>query len=333
MTDRSRGRAPTGTVPRLYQRAFEILAAQIERGTVPPGTRLYESAIAEQFRISRAPARQALAELERAGLVARGAGRGYLVQPGRGEPATISAADTGQVVPLLSASSWERIYQEVEEEIVARISFAGWRVNEAKLARHYDVSRTVARDVVGRLQQRGVVRKDERSRWYAPALTPDHIGELYELRWILEPVALAKAAPRLPAGFLSAMRTRIEDAMANARTLEGSTLDQLEEEMHVRLLGFCDHRTLLQAIAQPQSLLIAHRFLYRWTVRLFETEPFLPEHMEIVERLERGRVREATAALDHHLRVSRDRAIARVDLIVREFKAEDLPYLERLGSG
>lgn len=334
MTERSRHRATSGAVPRLYQRAFEILAGQIERGALQPGSRLLESAVAEQFGISRAPARQALAELARRGLVARSAGRGYTVctaSPAASDP-VVGEASPEESFRLLSSPSWERIYQEVEEEIVARISFAGWRVNEAKLARHYSVSRTVARDVVGRLQQRGVIRKDERARWYAPALTPDHIGELYELRWILEPVALAKAAPNLPPGFLAGMRAHLEHAIAHAHDIGGSTLDRLEEEMHVELLGFCGNRTLLQAIAQPQSLLIAHRFLYRWTTRLFDTEPFLPEHMEILQRLERGRVAEAAKALEHHLRVSRDRAVARVDVIVREFKAEDLPYLERLGT-
>jgi DNA-binding GntR family transcriptional regulator len=32
-------------------------------------------------------------------------------------------------------------------------------------------------------------------------MTPEHVGELYELRWLLEPVALEKAASRLPPSF------------------------------------------------------------------------------------------------------------------------------------
>ena len=56
--------------------------------------------------------------------------------------------------------------------------------------------------MVGRLQQRGVVQKDERARWFAPALTPEHVGELYELRWLLEPAALARAGPNLPDGLV-----------------------------------------------------------------------------------------------------------------------------------
>lgn len=334
MAGGSQDRIGTGAVPRLYQRAFEILAGQIERGTLRPGTRLLESAVAGQFGISRAPARQALGELERAGLVQRAAGRGYTVCEPAGPPAAQDAgASAEEQGRLMSSASWQRFYQEVEEEIVARISFAGWRVNEAKLARHYDVSRTVARDVVARLQQRGLVRKDDSSRWYAPALTPDHIAELYELRWLLEPVALDKAAPAVPPVFLAGMRDHLLDALANAGAIDGPTLDQLEQEMHVGLLGYCGNRTLLQAIAQPQSLLIAHRFLYRWTIRLFEVEPFLPEHLEIVERMQAGRIEEAAGALERHLRDSRDRAVARVDAIVREFNAEDLPYLERLAAG
>ena len=324
-------RVASGTAPRLYQRAFDILVRHIEQGEIPSGIRLLESNIAAQFGISRAPARQALAELERCGFVEKAPGRGYTVRPVTNpkrvaSPTRVTANDD---VRLASSSSWERIYGEVEGEIIARTSFASWRVNEAELARHYRVSRTVARDVIGRLQQRGVVRKDERSRWHAPALTPDHVGELYELRAILEPVALVKAAPNVPTGFVAGMRAHLEEAIASACEIDGSTLDELEQEMHVALLGRCGNRTLMQTITLAQSLLIAHRFLYRWTPRLFETEPFLPEHLKIVERLQTGSTAEAARSLEQHLRVSRDRAIARIAVVAREFDPDDLPYLER----
>lgn len=327
---------PSGAAPRLYERAFSIVAGQIAEGAIPAGTRLNESLIAAQFGISRAPARRALKELERQGRVAKAQGRGYVVlEPPSAAPREAGAGTESDIAPagdsrLVSLSSWERIYGEVENEIIARISFATWRVNEAELARFYGVSRTVARDVLGRLQQRGVIRKDERSRWYAPALTPEHIGELYELRAILEPVALVKAAPRLPAGLAQRLRASLEAAIAAADTIGGATLDRLEEELHVELLGYCGNRTLMQAITLQQSLLIAHRFLYRWTPRLFEREPFLPEHLDIVTHLEAGRITAAAAALDEHLRISHIRAIARVDAVVSQARPDELPYLERL---
>jgi DNA-binding GntR family transcriptional regulator len=322
-----------GAAPRLYQQVFDIVLAQISQGSLSKGTRLNESTLADQFKISRAPARQALVELERLGLLEKSAGRGYVVSASKNPEnavvgdAPVEAADDLRLTQL---SSWEKIYGEVESEIAARCSFAGWRVNETELARFYSVSRTVARDVVGRLQQRGIVQKDDRSRWIAPAMTPDHVGELYELRWLLEPVVLEKAAEHISPEFLREMRAHLETALENAAELTGPDLDRLEEELHVTLLSHCDNRTLMQAISLPQALLVAHRFLYQWMPRLFGTEPFLPEHLEIVERLQAGKVSDAASALKRHLQVSRDRAIDRITMVTRQVHPDDLPYLEKL---
>ena len=54
--------------------------------------------------------------------------------------------------------------------------------------------------------------------------------------------------------------------------------------------------------------------------------------MDIVQWLERGKVEKAAEVLAQHLHVSRERAIARIDVIVSEFRPDDLPYLERLES-
>ncbi|HEV7437393.1 MAG TPA: GntR family transcriptional regulator [Pseudorhizobium sp.] len=321
-----------GTVPRLYQQVFDIVSAQIGKGTLREGARLSETSLAAQFGISRAPARQALAELERRGLLGKASGRGYQVKRQKDAP-TAGEAPVGPPegeLRLTQASTWSRIYGEVESEIAARTSFAGWRVNETELARYYHVSRTVARDVVARLQQRGVVSKDERARWIAPAMTPDHVTELYELRWLLEPVALEKAAPHLPRDLLVAMRQRLEDAARDAGSLTGPDLDRLEEDLHVTLLGYSGNGPLMQAISLPQALLIAHRFLYRWMPRLYGAEPFLPEHLDIIDKLESGSTTEAADALRRHLQISRERAIDRIQRVTREVRPDDLPYLEKL---
>jgi DNA-binding GntR family transcriptional regulator len=329
--------ARAGSAPRLYERVIEILDSQIRQGTLAANAALTESAVAARFGISRAPARRALSELEQAGLIARAGTRGFVVAAGQRRRSGGRAGHNADGMPahdlkLVPQPSWERIYGAVESEIIARISFAGWRVNEAELARHYGVSRTVARDVLSRLQQRGVVQKDDRSRWSAPALSAEHVGELYEVRWILEPVALAKAAPNLPDGLLASLHRHLSEAMAHADEIGGETLDKLEHDLHVTLLGHCRNRALVQAITAPQSLIIAHRFLYRWTSRLFATEPFLPEHLEVIERLGAGRIADAASALEAHLRVSRDRAMARVNLIARGSQPDPLPYLEQLPS-
>jgi len=319
---------PLGPAPRLNTQIRDIVAARIAQGALAAGTHLHESQLATEFGISRAPARHALAALEAAGLVTKAAGRGYLVAAN--PPSVDYASDLSSpdpVVTVNSSASWERIYQEVENEIIARISFGSWRLSEVALASHYGVSRTVARDVVGRLQQRGLVRKDDGGRWYAPALTPEHIGELYEMRALLEPAALLKAVPNLPDGLLDTMSADLDAAIANAEVIGGDVLDQLENQLHFQLLSFCGQNTLMQAIIQHQSLLVAHHFLYRWTPKLFRSEPFLPEHREILDRLMAGRFEDASHSLKWHLQSSSARVIARVDLIQDEFRTEGISFL------
>jgi DNA-binding GntR family transcriptional regulator len=307
-----------------------MLAREIRNGLIAEGTRLTETAVAERFGISRAPARQALAELEELGFVRKAEGRGYDVQR------EMSVQTAGMImtpvidsVELQTLASWELIYPDVEIEVVSRTAIASWRINEALLARHYRVSRTVAREVVARLQERGIVRKDASARWVAPALTEKHINELYELRWVLEPLALERAVPNLPEGLLSRLRQNLEEAAA-AKQVSSERLDQFEQELHVDLLGRCDNQALLRAVSLPQALLVAHHFLYRRTADLFASEPFLPEHLKIFECLERQDVVGACDALTEHLKVSRHRAMLRIHAVAQTIKPADLPYLERL---
>ncbi|MEF2072240.1 GntR family transcriptional regulator [Consotaella aegiceratis] len=332
--DQSDGRI-SGTAPRLYERAFAILAEQIRTGALGAGQQLTETSIAERFGVSRAPARRALLELSHAGLVEKSDGRGYIVSDHSGQDGALAAdvdAPASPSVPppvrLLSQPSWQPIYDEVEEEIIARIAFGAWRLNEAKLALSYYVSRTVARDVVARLQQRGLLNKDDRSRWCAPALSPELVDDLYELRAILEPAALIKAAATLSPATLAGARAHLENAIALPE-VGVPLLDALEQELHVDLLRHCGNAPLIEAIAAPQSLLLAHRFLYRWTGDLFGQEPFLSEHLSIIAALERGDVAIAASLLREHLQVSSGRALARIDLIQKAATPHDLPYLER----
>jgi DNA-binding GntR family transcriptional regulator len=324
--------AASGPAPRLYERACGILATRIRSGELAPGERLLESRVASQFGISRAPARQALAGLEAAGLVTRSEGRGYVVRGAVGSLVdAVGAVAASGPIRLASTPSWERIYREVEQAIVARTPFTDWRVIESELARCYGVSRTVARDVIARLQQRGIVKKDSRSHWYAPALTPAYVGELYLMRSVLEPVALVAAMPAAPGCMVAEMRRNLDRAIARGPELGGADLDELEAELHVRLLGYCGNQTLMEAIRLYQSLLIAHSFLYRWGPRLYEVEPFLSEHLTVIELLEAGRIDEAARELGEHLRLSLDRAVARLDIVARDYRPSSLPYLVPLG--
>ena len=316
----------TGRAPRLHEQATAVLAQRIIAGQIAPDALLTETGVAAMLDISRAPARQALGALEALGLVRKAQGRGYLVcRTAEGEAPGIAA-----LPEIASRASWERIYDEVEAEIAARISFGSWRIIETDLAGHYHVSRTVVRDVLGRLQQRGILEKDERNHWVAPSLTPDRVRELYELRAILEPAALIRAADQVPETVKRRMIRDVEQALENPRDVTGAQLDRLEHDLHIEMLGHCENRALMTAIRAPQSLLVAHSFLYRWSPDLYGVEPFLPEHHEVFRSLLAGEVDGAAEVLRQHLLSSSERASERVAAVNREARCEPSPYLRQV---
>ncbi|AYD04112.1 GntR family transcriptional regulator [Neorhizobium sp. NCHU2750] len=330
------GGASSGRSPRLYQRALQVMSSEIRSGGWHNATKLNETAVAARFGISRAPARQALVELEALGLVRKAEGRGYQVVAAMGSlssgsPTVSSVADRQpEDMRLNFLASWELIYRQVELDIASRTSFAGWRVNEATLAKTFGVSRTVAREVVARLQQRGIVSKDEAGRWQAPALTATHIAQLYELRWTLEPLALVQALPRLPDGLLPQLMADLEQAIAAGEGADWEILDRIEQQLHSQLLGHCGNPPLMQAISLPQAILVAHHRLYQPKASGAPEEPFLLEHFKIFECLLVGKVGDAAQELASHLRISSERAIERIAGRARTLSLPDLPYLERL---
>ncbi|MFH5924346.1 GntR family transcriptional regulator [Roseomonas xinghualingensis] len=70
--------------------AYDLLLEAIDSGTLPPGTRLRETELADRFRISRTPVREALKRLEAQGLV--------LHEPHHG--AVVARLDYGQMTEL-----------------------------------------------------------------------------------------------------------------------------------------------------------------------------------------------------------------------------------------
>lgn len=72
--------ATTGIDRRTYSsQIYHLLEAKVLSGALAPGSKLSEESLAEMFGVSRSPAREALAELERVGLAVRSGPRDRMV--------------------------------------------------------------------------------------------------------------------------------------------------------------------------------------------------------------------------------------------------------------
>ena len=160
---------------------------------IDSGEKLLEVQVAKAFGISRSPARLALRALCDAKIVSELDGRGYQIV-GRPKPEHMGRVAKLQELQISPRRQWERVFEKVEHEIRVRVLFGSLRIIEAPLAEHFHVSRTVARDVLGRMQSIGLVSKHG-GHWIAERVSTDRIRHLFEMRMILEPEAMRLAAP------------------------------------------------------------------------------------------------------------------------------------------
>ncbi|WZB61981.1 GntR family transcriptional regulator [Achromobacter xylosoxidans] len=226
----------------LYARIADLLRCALASGALPPGMVLLEGPLSELLGVTRNPVRRALRELESEGLVARFDYRGMLAG-GASEtplrqsltPGMLGLGDESE--PVRKAQGWEHIYHAVEHDVVHLSVFGAYRLNEVELARHFGVGRTAARDVLLRLEGLGLVGKDERQRWIVTPLDERRIRNLYQLRWLLEPAALAGAAADVSAEDTAAMAQRLRRAKARYPRLTRAELDELEHDLHVALIA------------------------------------------------------------------------------------------------
>src|SRR3984885_156591 len=153
------------------------------------------------MKTSRAPVQAALRILEEEKLIRRFGGRGYLVgPPGMSlEPVRRDLGKRGLRIPneidaaLQNRGLWEVVYEEVESAVAACLIFGEFRIIESELGDHYGVSRTVVRDVLGRLHERGIIAKTSSSHWIVGPLTAESVRERFQVRRLLGREAVPRA--------------------------------------------------------------------------------------------------------------------------------------------
>lgn len=315
----------------LYTRILHALVSEVAEGALSPGDRVMENRIAARFGVSRAPARQALVELEALGLVAHAAApaRGFLVAIDALPRANALAITNCAPFTTHTIPTWQRIYGEIEDALTRHIAFGTWRLIEVGIARHFDVSRTVAREVLARLQARGLV-VNEGKGWIAPKLSKTRVRELYELRALLEPAALNDLSNCMPTQLLDRMIADLRKAQNT--NVDWKVLDQLEADLHVTLLSRCKNSALRKSMTEAQSLLLAHKFFYQHTNDIYPVEPFLGEHLIVLNALHTGAVADASDGLRQHLLRSSDRATARIARLQGNFHDTPPTYLAPVGT-
>ncbi len=246
---------PLATEPR-YELITQVLRRNILAGQLPVGLVLLEGPIGALMQTSRAPVQAALRQLLAEGLIHRFEGRGFLV--GREDsPASPLRRDISEFdldIPdhvddaLQTRGTWRHVYEQIEDQVASCQIFGEYRIIESELAEYLGVSRTVVRDVLSRLHERGLIRKNASSHWIAGPLTARALREKYELRAIMEPAALQMAAPHISHAAIEQIRETLESD--NTVTWEA-----MEDALMEHCIAKAENTSLVEIIRNNRLLL------------------------------------------------------------------------------
>lgn len=325
----------SGSSKPYYQIVREVLSANIASGNLPVGTRLLTSAVADRLGVSRPPVKRALELMGQDGVVSS-LQSGYVVGPAaNAQTATrpnlhlIELDLPTELGENLGQASWERIFEAVEEDVMNCIPFGTFQISESAFGEYFNVSRTVVRDVLSRMDARGLIAKDRSSHWITGPFGARMLDEAHEVRRLVEPSALAAAMPLIDPGRLEEGREHLRTALAQSVAISQSTIDALEHELHVDCITPVRNRRLAETVRLSQISLVINR-LFGTYIGVHDETELLCEHALVFDHMLVGDADGAMAAMRYHLDADHRRSRARLK-VLSVFNAPDIaPYLTRV---
>ena len=309
-----RNNNPLAQEPR-YELVAQVLRGNIISGLLPAGLVLLEGPISLLMQTSRMPVQSALRMLLAEELVHRFDGRGYLV--GRAgaivSPLRRDISEFALEIPqhvddaLQTRGTWKHFYDEVEEQVASCQVFGEFRLVETELAEFLGVSRTVVRDVLSRLQERGLIRKNASSHWIAGPMTARTLREKFELRAIVEPAALRLASPHIHYSQIEEIRDRI----GSDPTLKP---EELEDALMEHCIAQAPNAALVELIQNNQMQLTSvNRALTG--LGLPEDEIALDQYRTLFDLIARHPIDSAAEYLRDHLHIMASKNLARMKIV------------------
>ena len=316
-----------------YELISRVLRNNIESGRLPHGFVLLEGPIAELMQSSRAPVQMALKMLEQEKLIQRFDGRGFLVGQAAAtiNPKRIDIRTLDLHVPdeideaLQSRSMWEQVYDQVEEAVASSLIFGEFRIIETELSVHLGVSRTVVRDVLSRLNERGLIRKNQSSHWIAGPLTAQSVRERFAIRSILEPAALKLAAPAIDYAAVEQL-----SRLASEGTSDFNETEDFEQALMNTCIAKVPNAEMIAVIRNIQlPLLAANRALTK--LGLPRDRFAADEYRSLFRLIERRLIDPAADYLENHLKVMAQKSLARLKIVaVINESSLAVPYLTKI---
>ncbi len=222
-------------------------------------------------------------------------GTGAVEPEQTGEHLVTRDSSASSIIPKTRS---EAIAQELRRLIIAGDLAPGTRLRQTEIADRFAVSTTPVREAFTALAREGLVRQDAHRGVVVFSPSAEELGEIYEIRAILEPFATELAATQLTDESLEEL-SRIVAEMHHAEAVEYA---RLNAEFHARIYEGAGRARLVDIITAQREASASYLGL---TVRHYDAAyraQAQAEHEQILAALKARTPKSAAKAVRLHLR-------------------------------
>ena len=279
---------------RLQTQLSAQIVAHIRERHLPRGQHLPEQALADLFRVSRAPVHAALKALEQNGVVRLERNRGFFVEKGAED---LGKSDTGSLPPPDEED--EPYLAIASDRLEGRLPE---RVTENELIRRYGLTRPQTVKIMARIAQEGWAERLPGHGWaFTPTLTSQEAYDQgYRFRAAIEAAALLEPSFSVDPVGLAALRVEQRALLAgDLKHAPPARLFAANAGFHERIMEWSGNPFFIDALRRVNQ--VRRLIEYRLTVDRSRLERQCREHLELLDMLESGDLVTASAYLRVHI--------------------------------
>ena len=191
----------------------------------------------------------------------------------------------------------EHVYEHLREAILSGRLRGGVRIDQDVVARQLGVSRMPVREAIRRLDSEGFVTNRANRGAVVTALGPEEMLELFEMRSVLEALAVFLALPRIDHRLFGDLEEQVR-RMQRAET-RISTWVELHDGFHDSICRLADRPRLAALVRNLRQAAAPYLRLYLSAYRHAEMPGF--EHQTLLDAIRGGDPDAAAAAMREHV--------------------------------
>jgi DNA-binding GntR family transcriptional regulator len=217
-------------------------------------------------------------------------------------PSDVRASRTRSALPRTAEAI---AASEVRAAIVRGDLEPGAKILQEATARELGVSLIPLREALKTLASEGVVTYEPQRGYFVTELPSERVGELYELRELLEAETERRAVERVDEHAIELMRSMIRAEVRAIEERDAVEMIAANRTFHFAVFESCENAWLVRFVTQVWDALDPYRVLsYRrmWLEADQELVPeqIVSEHERIVSALARGKGERALELLRRH---------------------------------